>query len=898
MLTRRAAAGPVAARLSARARPCGRGRCPNHTATPWRTFAAHRMQAHALLMHLQPSPRRLGTASGVAGKPADPSPCSPDSAWASTRVGSAIEDVLNPELDNRVTTRLDDVAASGFLGRGARPRRRGTRPAPGRPTCTARGATTRRPEEEHDYHERPVPGAKAAPVDQARPDFHARASLLGDLSPLLRRLGWSSTCASTTSPPSPGWSDIQAHLDVPDLANADPCSSRAPPARSWAAASTRSLPSADYDAAACCGSATSRRLPRPRPRPRRVARSSSSSTCATCRACRRWRTTATPVTSAPSTCGQPVSPSPASTGPRHSHDRLDGAAAKDAALVSGFGEALRMPRTITRGVRLEVWDDVSGVWHSLHRRRLDVEVEGAGEVLTDEPDAGFLQGASLTSTDGVPDAPANAHEVLAGWDGWSLSAPRPGKVVVHEDGEERVVDAPDVDPDPVNPVASSTRVEPGTLPRLRYGRQLRVPCVDGRPRGQQQPAHGRRPRRRWRRGWWRDAGRGRARRDRADRGPRRTWRTSPAKQRCRRPRPRPAAQRWRRCASALRETPPDRSPGTTVRASGADRRRTRHEPSPGTRTSTGSCLSRRADTAAAPRAAGRAITRDAALQDAFATHAMTGDHLLERLDAQTPAAIAAAALVSAALSGPARGIAVLVELADLLTTPRPFLRWEPVLEPTVVPRHPYSEGESQLALAIRSGVDLPATPGDAARHRRAGRLPGSDERSSPGAGPAVASDRAAPPRAAQGEPVRVRAARALRRRDRRWHHRRRTPCPRPGDARGGLVPRGHRRRPRQPRRSAPAAGRQLPRDPDGRDPGRGHARRPDPRRPAHAGSVRHPRRRRARGALPARPAGERDLPRLPRRGSRQHAHRSARGRGHDAALPGQLADLRLRSGSC
>ena len=96
------------------------------------------------------------------------------------------------------------------------------------------------------------------------------------------------------------------------------------------------------------------------------------------------------------------------------------------------------------------------------------------QVLTDAADTGFLQGAALTRADdadgGVDGAPMSAHEVLAGWDGWSLSAPRPGKMIVHENGTEVLKDAPDPDPDPVNPVLTTTRVEPLTLPWLRYGR--------------------------------------------------------------------------------------------------------------------------------------------------------------------------------------------------------------------------------------------------------------------------------------------------------------------------------------------------------------------------------------------------------------------------------------------
>ena len=82
------------------------------------------------------------------------------------------------------------------------------------------------------------------------------------------------------------------------------------------------------------------------------------------------------------------------------HDRLNGAAAQDAALLSGTAPPLTLEQ-VNRGVRLEVWDDVSAKWHSLHRRHLTVDVEGGGRVLDRVPDAGFLQGAALASRAGV-----------------------------------------------------------------------------------------------------------------------------------------------------------------------------------------------------------------------------------------------------------------------------------------------------------------------------------------------------------------------------------------------------------------------------------------------------------------------------------------------------------------
>ena len=126
---------------------------------------------------------------------------------------------------------------------------------------------------------------------------------------------------------------------------------------------------------------------------------------------------------------------------------------------------------LVRGLRLEVWDDRSKAWHSLHERLVTVVADpGTGEqpVLTEAPDVGFLQLSGLNRVPGSAANPYYLHEVLAGWDGWSLSAPRPGLVIVHgPGGEEQVVREPD---DPlVTGVQIRTRVRPGSLPRLRWG---------------------------------------------------------------------------------------------------------------------------------------------------------------------------------------------------------------------------------------------------------------------------------------------------------------------------------------------------------------------------------------------------------------------------------------------
>lgn len=140
---------------------------------------------------------------------------------------------------------------------------------------------------------------------------------------------------------------------------------------------------------------------------------------------------------------------------------------------------------LVRGIRVEVWDDVTKEWHSLHQRRVTVTGQpGDVPVLEDVPDVGFLQLSALNRTPGDTVTGFYVHEVVAGWDGWSLSAPRPGLTIVHveppgpDGATETVVDTP---PDPpIDGAHITTRVEPGSLPRLRYGTSysFRVLAVD------------------------------------------------------------------------------------------------------------------------------------------------------------------------------------------------------------------------------------------------------------------------------------------------------------------------------------------------------------------------------------------------------------------------------------
>ncbi|WP_219835384.1 hypothetical protein [Paenibacillus sp. R14(2021)] len=141
---------------------------------------------------------------------------------------------------------------------------------------------------------------------------------------------------------------------------------------------------------------------------------------------------------------------------------------------------------LTRGYRMDVYEERSGKWHSLHQRIGSYATPGAPGVIPDDiNDEGYVQ-ASVTGPvrdQGVPRDPGEelyVHESLFSWDGWSLSAPRPGLSI------SRSARAPDPsDPDSMPQRVENTamtrlgletkfKVQPGTLPRLRFGQGYRI----------------------------------------------------------------------------------------------------------------------------------------------------------------------------------------------------------------------------------------------------------------------------------------------------------------------------------------------------------------------------------------------------------------------------------------
>lgn len=347
---------------------------------------------------------------------------------------------------------------------------------------------------------------------------------------------------------------------------------------------------------------------------------------------------------------------------------------KDATL--GGDPPLLDTEDVTQGMRIEVWDDTVKAWFTLHARRIDAEILDHGKVLDDLPDEGFIQGTTATETPDVDDSPVHVHESLFGWEGWSLSAARPGKRVRHEGGHE-IVEDQDADPDPVTPLVVTSAAEPGSLPRLRYGRSYAF------------------------RAWAVNLA-GNSRRHEIG------------------PEPPPGGSAIAAVSALLQPGSPTISGAgllTTLRAetaAGSLRRRFEVvEPSPRgadldtsllddervRRAVLGRLRSRRADV----------LTRTRIRPEVTAERAA----LVARAFDETLRDEAQPFLVDTVVSDPhaiAHAIGRELEIAetsepmDVITSLRPFLRWDPVPPPAVVTRHRFSAGESLRQLVIRSGV--------------------------------------------------------------------------------------------------------------------------------------------------------------------------------------------------
>jgi hypothetical protein len=162
------------------------------------------------------------------------------------------------------------------------------------------------------------------------------------------------------------------------------------------------------------------------------------------------------------------------------HDRFGAASAQNGAVVANpqNGPVLAAD-DLTRGYRIDVWDSLSGKWHSLCRRDGTYDFHNVNLVRHLDPDEGFTALATSQSADGTsPDL--YLPESLFRWAGWSLAVPRIGKTVGPNDTAAT----------PENPAQTEFKLvvtfkpvltpNDNRLPRLRFGAsyQFRARAVD------------------------------------------------------------------------------------------------------------------------------------------------------------------------------------------------------------------------------------------------------------------------------------------------------------------------------------------------------------------------------------------------------------------------------------
>ncbi len=158
-----------------------------------------------------------------------------------------------------------------------------------------------------------------------------------------------------------------------------------------------------------------------------------------------------------------------------------------AAAVSLRGSTPEEPlraEDLIRGYRFDVFDTERAAWFSLHERTVRYLRDGR-ELIEPVREEGAHH-PSLTSpyrepgTEHGPDDPIFLHEGFVKWDGWSLSAPRPGRSLAAQLSESDLASPADMtervtnDPLTTAGISVETAVAAGTLPRLRFGATYRM----------------------------------------------------------------------------------------------------------------------------------------------------------------------------------------------------------------------------------------------------------------------------------------------------------------------------------------------------------------------------------------------------------------------------------------
>ncbi|SDI33148.1 hypothetical protein SAMN05192558_107172 [Actinokineospora alba] len=528
-----------------------------------------------------------------------------------------------------------------------------------------------RPESQDDYRERPVPGAVSPTLPQQQPEFHERCAMAGDHPALLRALGlvidlkvadpdrlrrsrWLSARAAIDDDFSHGRSN-----EVRCQVTAEDAFVTVAGTPDWSDGALRlgdedrfAVLELDTDGSAIKTERFLWTLP---------------------------RLLASQANGDPVNAATPAHRSGGFTVARtgqalNTQDRLARQLEVQSSLAGGDPPRL-LTEDVCRGLRIEVWDDTVRRWRSLHQRLTDVTVLGHGMLLDDLEEDGFIQGTSAHETPGKAKSPIHVHEAMFGWEGWSLSAGRPGKRVRNEGADEIVEDTPSApDVSPTHPILITNEVRPGSLPRLRFGRSyaFRAWAVDlagnSRPHELDPPPAA--P---------------------ADAVAAALAGTLGVED--------PARDASARLGVGLRVATnaalqANRFTEETVEGQG-DLGHPELEP-----ILAGRLRERRAavDPTRAPLLSRRALVAEAVAA------AVNDPHEPFVTDVAVRSAAGLAHLISTHLTPGAPLAEAAAAALDTVTALRPYLRWDPVPSPALVPRDRYTEGESLRVLVVRSGV--------------------------------------------------------------------------------------------------------------------------------------------------------------------------------------------------
>ncbi|MFE6068492.1 hypothetical protein [Streptomyces sp. NPDC056525] len=142
--------------------------------------------------------------------------------------------------------------------------------------------------------------------------------------------------------------------------------------------------------------------------------------------------------------------------------------ARERATSAGLTASPLTADSLLGGYRVDIQDVETDRWYPLCRRRVRYKIGGVS-IGQDSSGSGRLEEGCVrpdpATTGGGDEDALYIHQAVVRWDGWSLVAQRP----------ERVVDTGDTMPETSpSPFEAVVECEPGSLPKLRFGHQYRL----------------------------------------------------------------------------------------------------------------------------------------------------------------------------------------------------------------------------------------------------------------------------------------------------------------------------------------------------------------------------------------------------------------------------------------